>query len=271
MKKQYHISLIQMDIQLGKKQVNLNKIESLIIKSTKTVLKSHTHIICLPELCTTGFDLKNFKTLAERIPKGSTTDLFRNLAQKHNVHIIASYIEESMGSYYNCGIIINDQGQLLTKYRKIHLFPLKPMEESEYFTSGDNTNIKSIVNINGLRVGVLICFDLRYPEVSRRLVLEGVDCIIYLAEFPRPRDDVWTTLLRARAMENQVFVIGVNRVGADPEISFFGKSMVIDPKGKTISSGSDKEEIIMSTLNPELLDSAKQFIPTLSLRHPDQY
>jgi predicted amidohydrolase len=243
----------------------------LIIKSTKAVLKSHTHIICLPELCTTGFDLKNFKTLAERIPKGSTTDLFRNLAQKHNVHIIASYIEESMGSYYNCGIIINDQGQLLTKYRKIHLFPLKPMEESEYFTSGDNTDIKSIVNINGLRVGVLICFDLRYPEVSRRLVLEGVDCIIYLAEFPRPRDDVWTTLLRARAMENQVFVIGVNRVGADPEISFFGKSMVIDPKGKTISSGSDKEEIIMSTLNPELLDSAKQFIPTLSLRHPDQY
>jgi predicted amidohydrolase len=260
-----------MDIQLGKKQVNLSKIESLIIKSTKTIPKSHIHIICLPELCTTGFDLINYKTLAERIPEGSTTDLFRNLAQKYEVHIIASYIEESMGSYYNSAVIINNEGQLLTKYRKVHLFPLKPMEESEYFTSGDNTDINSIVNINGLRVGVLICFDLRYPEISRRLALEGVNCIIYLAEFPRPRDDVWTTLLRARAMENQIFVIGVNRIGADSEISFFGKSIIIDPNGKTISSVSSKEEIITATLNPELLDSAKQFIPTLSLRHPDQY
>ena len=260
-----------MDIQLGKKQANLSKIESLIIKSTKTVRKSHTHIVCLPELCTTGFDLINYKTLAERIPEGSTTDLFRNLAQKHKVNIIASYIEESMGSYYNCAVIINDQGQLITKYRKIHLFPLKPMEESEFFTSGDNTDVKSIVNINGLQVGILICFDLRYPEISRRLVLEGVDCIIYLAEFPRPRDDVWTTLLRARAMENQIFVIGVNRVGTDPEISFFGKSIVIDPNGKTICSGSSKEEILKADLDLKLLNSAKKFIPTLSLRHPDQY
>ena len=260
-----------MDIQLGKKQVNLSKIESLIIKSTKTSPKSHKHIICLPELCTTGFDLINYKTLAERIPEGSTTDLFRNLAKKHKVHIIASYIEESMGSYYNCAVIINDQGQLLTKYRKIHLFPLKPMEESEYFTSGDNTEIKSIVNINGLRVGILICFDLRYPEISRRLVLEGANCMIYLAEFPRPRDDVWTTLLRARAMENQIFVIGVNRVGEDDTISYFGKSIVIGPNGETINSGSTKEEIIQGILDPDLLNLAKKFIPTLSHRRPDQY
>lgn len=260
-----------MDIQLGNKDYNLNKIESIILKSVENAPKNCVHTICLPELCTTGFDLINYKTLAERIPEGSTTDLFRKLAQKHKVHIIASYIEESMGSYYNCAVIINDQGQLLTKYRKIHLFPLKPMEESEYFASGENNDMNSIVNINGLQIGVLICFDLRYPEISRRLVLEGVDCIIYLAEFPKPRDDVWTTLLRARAMENQIFVIGVNRVGADPEISFFGKSIVIDPNGKTICSGSSKEEILKADLDLKLLNSAKKFIPTLSLRHPDQY
>ncbi len=271
MKGQFHISLIQMDIQLGEKQTNLSKIESLIAKSTKTVPRSHTHIICLPELCTTGFDLKNYETLSERIPEGLTTEFFKTIAQKHKIHVIASYMEESMGSYYNCAVIINDRGKLLSKYRKVHLFPLKPMEESEYFLSGDNTDIKSVVNINGLRVGILICFDLRYPEISRRLALEGVDCIIYLAEFPKPRDDVWTTLLRARAMENQIFVIGVNRVGDESEISYFGKSIVVDPNGKTIRSGSSKEEIIMATINSRLLDSAKKFIPTLSLRHPDQY
>ena len=260
-----------MDIQLGNKISNLSEIESLIVKSVQNVLKTHTHVICLPELCTTGFDLKNHKTHAEKIPDGLTTDLFQNLARKHKIHIIASYIEKSMESYYNCAVIIDDQGQLLTKYRKVHLFPLKPMEESEYFMSGDNDDINSLITINGFKVGVLICFDLRFPEISRRLVLEGVDCIIYLAEFPRPRDDVWTTLLRARAMENQIFVIGVNRVGEDDTISYFGKSIVIGPNGETINSGSTKEEIIQGILDPDLLNLAKKFIPTLSHRRPDQY
>jgi omega-amidase len=271
MKEKIHISIIQMDIQLGKKNSNLSKIESLIVKSSKDVPNGHTHIVCLPELCSTGFDLKNYKKLAENIPDGLTTDLFCNLAQKHKIHIVASYMEESKGSYYNCGVIISDEGQLLTKYRKIHLFPLKPMEESEYFTSGDNRNNKSSIEINGFKVGILICFDLRFPEISRNLALEGADCIIYVAEFPRPRDDVWTTLLRARAMENQIFIIGVNRVGEDTSISYFGKSIIIGPNGETICEGSSKAEIIRGSLDPNLLDSAKDFIPTLSLRYPDQY
>lgn len=260
-----------MDIQLGKKLSNLSKIESLIVKSIRNVPKTHTHIICLPELCTTGFDLKNYKDLAEKIPEGSTTVLFRKLARKHKIYLIASYMEESMGSYYNCAVLINDQGQLLTRYRKVHLFPLKPMEESEFFMSGDNNSIESIIEIDDFKIGVLICFDLRFPEISRRLALEGANCIIYLAEFPNPRDDIWTTLLRARAMENQIFVVGVNRVGKDANISYFGKSIVIGPNGETISSGLTKEEIIKCILDPDLLDSARKFIPTLSHRHPDQY
>jgi len=271
MKEKIHVSLIQMDIQLGKKLSNVSKIESLIVKSIKDVPKTHTHIVCLPELCTTGFELRKYKTLAEKIPDGSTTDLFRKIAQKHKIHIVASYMEESKGSYYNCAVIINHQGQLLTKYRKVHLFPLKPMEESEYFASGDNNDFKSVVKINGIKIGVLICFDLRFPEISRRLALEGIECIIYLAEFPRPRDDIWITLLRARAMENQIFVIGVNRVGEDPNISFFGKSIIFDPNGKIISNGLTEEEIVKGVIDPDLLVSARKFIPTLSHRHPDQY
>jgi predicted amidohydrolase len=92
MMEKIHFSLIQMDIQLGKKQSNLSKIESLIIKSSEEVPKDHTHIICLPELCTTGFDLLNYKTHAEKIPDGSTTDQFRKIARKHKIHIIARSI-----------------------------------------------------------------------------------------------------------------------------------------------------------------------------------
>lgn len=271
MKKQIHVSLIQMDIQLGDKDSNLDKIKSFILKSINSVPRNNTHIICLPELCTTGFDLRNYKALAERIPEGKTTSILQNLAQKYEVHIVASYIEEFKGSHYNCAVIIDNHGQLVLKYRKIHLFPLKPMEESEFFAHGDNSNTNSLVNINGINFGILICFDLRYPEISRRLVLEGADCIIYLAEFPKPRDDVWTTLLKARAMENQTFIIGANRVGEDTKISYFGKSIVIDPNGKTIVEGSHKEGIIRAILNPSHLDSARKFIPTLSLRQPSQY
>ena len=271
MKKKINISLIQMDIQLGNKQSNLTRIKSSIIKSIENAPKGIPHIICLPELCSTGFDLQNYKKHAENIPGGITTDLLSNLAQKYEVFILGSYIEEFKGLYYNTAVTINNKGVVISKYRKVHLFPLHPMQESEYFTSGANTDFHPIIDFNGFKIGILICFDIRFPEISRRLVLEGADCVIYLAEFPNPRDDVWTTLLRARAIENQIFVAGVNRVGKDPEISFFGKSMVIDPQGNTINSASDKEEIISAVLDLDLLISTKEFIPTLNHRKPEHY
>ncbi len=274
MKKRISISLLQMDIKIGQKDVNLAKIDSLIAKSITSVSRDNSHIICLPELCTTGFDLKNYKQLAEIIPEGRSTQIFQKLAEKHSVYLISSIIEEFEGFYYNCAIIINSSGKLLKKYRKVHLFPLKPMEEANFFMSGERiglSNAQTVVNIDGMNIGVLICFDIRYPEISRRLVLEGADCLIYLAEFPRPRDDVWRVLLKARAIENQIFVAGVNRVGGNEEASFFGNSMVIDPFGNTLLRGSDQEEILFTTLDPTCLSEAKSFIPTLDLRQPNQY
>ncbi len=274
MTKKLNISLLQMDIQIGNKKVNLAKIESLIAKSITPESKEHSHIICLPELCTTGFDLVQYKDLAEKIPEGSSTRIFQRLAEKYSVHIIASIIEEFKGSYYNCAIILDSSGKILTKYRKIHLFPLKPMEEADFFESGAKigpSNPQTVVNIDGINVGVLICFDIRYPEISRRLTLEGVECLVYLAEFPRPRDDVWRVLLKARAIENQIFVAGVNRIGGNEEASFFGNSMIIDPFGNALTQGTEQEEILFATLDPTRLSEAKSFIPTLDLRQSDQY
>ncbi len=274
MKEKISITLVQMDVVVGKKDNNLAKIESMIAKSTSSELKKHSHIICLPELCSTGFDLKNYKEIAEKIPEGRSFQFLQKLAVKHSVYLITSIIEEFEGEYYNCAICIDPSGNLLTKYRKVHLFPLKPMEEAEFFTSGEifgPSNMQTIFNVDGMNIGVLVCFDVRYPEISRRLVVDGADCLIYLAEFPNPRDDVWSTLLKARAIENQIFVAGVNRVGGNIEASFFGKSMVVDPFGNTLVQGTDQEEILMITLDPTLLADAKSFIPTLDLRRSNQY
>ena len=265
------VSLVQMDIKLGDTDFNLRKIDSLINKCVSQSSDNHTHIICLPELSTTGFALKNYKKLSEVIPGGKTTVKIQEWAIEHSVHIITSYIEEEMGQYFNCAVVINSQGELVHKYRKIHLFPLEPMAESLYFTAGEFPSDKSVINIDGIKFGILICFDVRYPELSRRLALNGADCLVYLAEFPRPRDDVWTGLLKARAIENQLFVVGVNRVGGYDQVEYFGKSTVIDPLGNVLKVGSTKEEILTQTLDPKLLFEAKKFIPTLDLRRPNQY
>jgi predicted amidohydrolase len=274
MKEKLNISLLQMIVEIGKVDSNLAKIESLVSKSITPASKEFPHIICLPELSTTGFDLINYKKLAERIPGGKTTRFLQQIAKKHAVYLITSIIEEFNGSYFNCALIINSSGELMTKYRKIHLFPLKPMEEAEFFKSGDYfgvTNKQTTVKVGGMKIGVLICFDIRYPELSRRLALEGVNLLIYVAEFPRPRDDVWSVLLQARAMENQIFVVGVNSIGGTNEASFFGKSMVIDPFGNIILEGNDQEQLLFATIDPNLLSEANSFIPTLELRRPSQY
>ncbi|MHA1976884.1 MAG: nitrilase-related carbon-nitrogen hydrolase [Candidatus Hodarchaeales archaeon] len=274
MKDKINLTLIQMDVLEGNKDENISKIESLVAKSVTPKSMEHSHIICLPELCTTGFDLENYKQLAEKVPEGRTTRTFQALAEKYSVHLIASVIEEFEGAYYNCAVIIDSYGRFRKKYRKVHLFPLKPMEEADYFMSGAKvglSNTQTIEIIDGINIGVLICFDVRYPEISRRLVLDGAEVLIYLAEFPRPRDDVWSVLLKARAIENQVFIAGVNRVGGNKKASFFGKSMIIDPFGNTMLQGSDHEEILFATLDPSQLTDAKSFIPTLDLRRPKQY
>jgi predicted amidohydrolase len=271
MKKLIRFSLIQMDVKLGDIPNNLNKISTLITEASLHDSSGHPHIICLPELCTTGFNLENHRSLAEQIPGGKTTEYFKEIAQKNSVYIVTSIIEKENENFFNTAIVISEKGKLIHKYRKVHLFPLDPMAESLHFTEGviDNTNI--YFKIRGLKMGVLICFDVRFPEISRRMALEGVEWLIYVAEFPRPRSDVWNILLQARAMENQMFVIGVNRVGGTDKISYFGESKIFDPFGDCLISGSNEEQTLSVLLDINSVKEARTFIPTLDLRKPESY
>jgi predicted amidohydrolase len=264
------ISLIQMDIKFGKKKSNLNKADLLMNKAFSQASPKIPHIICLPELFSTGYDLDNVQKHAEQVPGGETTTFLQQMAKYLSTVVVASFIEIEKGNYYNTAIVVDENGVLLGKYRKIHLFP--PMNEPKVFSIGgflyDNFSFRT----KSSSLGLLICYDLRFPELSRRVTLEGnTDVLIYLAEFPRPKYEVWKRLLQARAIENQLFVCGVNRVGSDPKFQYFGRSVIYDPGGNILIEGSEREEILAAQLDPSVLDKVRSALPSLQHRQPNFY
>jgi predicted amidohydrolase len=264
------VSLVQMDISYGKKDENLEKSALLIEKAFSQAPHKIPHIICLPELFSTGYDLENIQMHAETIPGGETTTFLQQTAESYSLVLVASFIEKEKEEYYNTAVVIDENGTFLGKYRKIHLFP--PMNEPKFFSIGGFFNSSFSFKTNSGNLGLLICYDLRFPELSRRVTLDGnADFLIYLAEFPAPKYEVWTRLLQARAIENQLFVCGVNRVGSDPNSNFFGHSVIYDPGGNIIIEGSKNEEILTAKLDPAILMEVRSALPSLQHRQPNHY
>jgi omega-amidase len=264
------VSLIQQDIIFGEKKANLNKTKILMRKAFSQALPKTPHIVCLPELFSTGYDLINVQKHAEPIPGGETTTFLQQMAIKFSIVAVASFIEVEKGKYYNTAVVIDETGVLLGKYRKIHLFP--PMKEPEVFSIGGFLQGNTSFKTKSVNLGLLICYDLRFPELSRRVTLDGrTDVLVYLAEFPQPKSEVWTRLLQARAIENQLFVCGVNRIGSDPEFRYFGRSVIYDPDGNILMEGADKEEVVTAQLDPSALQKVRSTLPALKHRQPNFY
>lgn len=135
------------------------------------------------------------------------------------------------------------------------------MEEKDYFSAGEESRV--IDTVFG-KVGLATCYDIRFPELFRELTKNGAEIILVTAEFPAPRDNHWKVLLQARAIENQVFVIAVNRVGRDKRQEYFGKSMVIDPWGEILLEGGNSEEILSCEVDISLVSKIRNEFPVLS-------
>jgi predicted amidohydrolase len=210
-------------------------------------LEEETDIIVLPEMFNTGFSMESEK-LAETMD-GETVAWMKTTAQKANAVIVGSLIIKEHDNYYNRLIWAQPDGDYYT-YDKRHLFRMA--EEHEHFSAGQK---RLIVNYKGWRICPLICYDLRFPVWSRNVDESGntaYDCLIYIANWPEARKTPWSKLLEARAIENQSYVVGVNRVGKDgKDISYSGNSALIDPKGESIDSIQEKETVIQ-TINLSL-------------------
>jgi len=241
------VTYIQADLVWENAAQNRNNFEAKILD-----LKDNTDLIVLPEMFTTGFAMQP-EHLAENM-NGPTVKWMLQLAKVKNSAICGSIIIKEGEQYYNRFLFVTPAGEIQF-YNKRHLFSLAG-EHERY----QNDNKQVIINYKGWKICPLICYDLRFPVWSRNT--SNYDVLIYVANWPKPRVTAWNTLLKARAIENMSYVVGVNRVGTDPnEHEYTGNSMILDELGNEMTPLAEgNESIITTTLSKEkLLASRNKF------------
>lgn len=246
------ITGIQSNLHWEDPAANLNMFEEKI-KS----IERKTEIVILPEMFSTGFSMKP-EQLAETM-NGETVKWMRRLAAEKKVIITGSVIIEENDEYFNRLICMLPNGQY-GYYDKRHLFAYAG--EDENYTPGSK---RLIASVKGWKINLMICYDLRFPVWARQQVQpEGpeFDVIIYVANWPERRIHAWKTLLQARAIENQCYVIGVNRVGKDGnDFNYSGDSIVADPMGEILYQKTNEEDIFTVTLQKEKLEEVRTKLP----------
>lgn len=247
------ITLVQTALHWEDKEANLRMLEEKI-----SGIKEKTHIVVLPEMFSTGFSMKP-ETLAEKMD-GPTVRWMRELSAEKRVIITGSIIIEEGGQYFNRLIWMLPNGRC-GHYDKRHLFAYAG--EDKFFNAG---NKRFTASVNGWTINFIICYDLRFPVWSRQQPMEAggleYDLLLCVANWPERRVKAWKTLLQARGIENQCFVVGVNRVGEDGNgIYHSGHSCVIDAMGEVLYQKENDEDIFTITLEKNTLETIREKLP----------
>lgn len=249
------VSCIQMDVVTGDIDHNLEK----ALKLFQLAKSHHPDFIVFPEMFLTGFAYPDLHKIA-RIYRKEFERFFTQISEESGAYVIGGSIpEDDDHKTYNTCLIYNPYGKIIGQYRKMNLFSLT--EEDKNFFPGHKEHV---FETNFGKIGVAICYDLRFPEIFRKMALEGAKIIFVPAQFPHPRRDHWVTLLKARAIENQVFIVGCNRVGG-MRLNHFGSSMIIDPNGTILNEGGEKEEIISEAIYPKMVEEARNKLPVFDI------
>lgn len=251
---------IQFTVQQGDLDANLAYVRQALAR----VADQGAQLAVLPEMWSSGFAYKNLTELAQRT--AAVLAELQELSARHKLVVIGSQPESADdGRVYNTAHVI-DNGTITASYRKLHLFSL--LGEDKAFKAGNGW---CLAETSLGKIGVIICYDLRFPELSRRLALEGARVICVPAQWPKPRQEHWRTLLRARAIENQLYVVSANACGPIGKLEFFGMSMVIDPKGEVLADAGELQTEIVVPLSWEAMDAWRAQIPCFNDRRPELY
>jgi len=260
----WNVALLQMDIAIGEPERNFAKLESMLEEAVSGPVKPD--VIVIPEMWNTGYALEQIHELADRDGE-RTKGLLSAFSRKYGVHVIGGSIaEKRQEDIYNTIYAFDREGRPAADYSKIHLFRL--MDEEKYLKEGGKIGQ---FELDGVPAGMMICYDIRFPELARKLALGGAQVLFVPAEWPNPRLHHWRTLLTARAIENQMFVISCNRVGISGTTEFFGHSMIIDPWGEVLAEGNETEQIIRAEINLGLVAEVRSRIPIFEDRRPNLY
>jgi predicted amidohydrolase len=258
----FKISLGQMDVKFGDPAANF----ATVTRMTEEAKRHGSDAVLFPELWSTGYDLVRASCYASSLTSGLFADLSA-LARRMGIHLLGSTLSLlGENKFGNTLTVFAPDGNLLADYSKLHLFRL--MDEHLHLTAGDKP---VLVDLPFGRAGLAICYDLRFPELFRGYALAGAEMVFLPSEWPHPRLSHWQTLARARAIENQVFMVAVNRVGRDLHNKFFGHSLVVDPWGEVLAEAGEGEELITVEVDPAKVEEARRNIPILQDRRPDVY
>lgn len=258
------ISVLQTDVAIGKPDVNFAAVEGKLNKAIEAADKPD--VIVLPEMWNTGYALTEIEGLADRDGQ-RTKELIAPFCAKHQVHVVAGSVATMKGGEVrNTVYVFNRQGEVIAEYDKIHLFRL--MEEEKYLQGGEQLGR---FELDGFPCAVVICYDIRFPELARTLALDGAQLLFVPAQWPNPRKHHWRTLLQARAIENQMAVVACNRVGTSGATSFFGHSMIINPWGEVLAEGEEEETVLTASVSMEEAAKVRSTIPVFEDRRPHLY
>ena len=255
------IACVQMDIVFGDPKANFQR----VLDYLEEAAANGADTIVLPEMWNTGYALTELNELADST--GRTVDFLKDFAKNKNVNIVGGSVStKKEDGYYNTMLVVDKTGELVSEYNKAHRFGL--MDEHIHLEEGDELGVFQLGNV---ACGGVICYDIRFPEWIRAQALNGAKVIFVPAEWPLARIDHWRVLLQARAIENQCFIVAVNRVGSDPKNEFGGSSMVIAPWGEIRLDMALQEGIGYIDIDLSEVEEVRKRIPVFADRREALY
>lgn len=260
------VAALQMTSRLADRDANLARVAQLLSE-----LERRVDIVALPELFSTGYNLEalgdSLFDLAEPIP-GETTEALGELAREHDVAIIAGIAEKDPkveDVIFDTAVLFDRSGELVGRYRKTHLYPL----ENRFFRAGGTL---PVLELDGLRVGVAICFEHAFPQIFTTLALRGAQVVFNPSAVPRGYCYLQDVRIPARAQDNQIFVVAINHVGAEGQVTYCGRSQIASPRGEVLALASEKaEDIIVADLDLSLIRNQRRQEPIFRGFRPELY
>lgn len=257
------VACLQMDMLLAKPEENFSHAAELV----KRAMKDKPDVLVLPETWNTGFfPRENLQALCDR--DGSRVkQVFGALAERYQVNIVAGSVSNVRGGkVYNTAMVFDRTGACIASYDKTHLFT--PMGEDNYYTPGDR--LCTFV-LDGVKCGLIICYDVRFPELTRSLTVPGLDMLFVVSQWPKVRTFHLRSLTTARAIENQMFLVCCNSCGTAGQTVYGGNSAIIDPRGETVALAGETEEILTADCDLQILTNIRGSIPVFRDRRPSLY
>ena len=259
------VAAAQISCALGDFDTNLRKIRDFASRAKK----SGANLVVFPEMSDTGYSMPVIQKHARPWKNGAVNEL-QKIARENSITIVAGLSEREGDSIFNSQVLVDSKGEVLAKYRKTHLVTAAPLDERVCFSPGNEFVTSKLGDFN---VGLSICYDLRFPEMSRALVVKhGANVIVNSSAWPVVRAEHLRILAVARAVENQSYFIVANRIGTDDGVTLCGGSLIVDPGGKILAVGApDREELIEAEISDDVIDEVRNRVPAFAHRRPELY